>query len=131
MAVIYNSVQYATLFCLTMKTTCLLLRSMNYYRQWWLHKLWRKWRVVNTTPGTVFTTLHFLHNLQMGPMSWRRLCRVDRGQTLYFIGPSHKLQIKWRVVNTTPVTVFTTLYFLHNLRMGPVMFTLHKAEKSF
>ncbi len=31
-----------------------------------IHKLQRKWSVVNSASETVFTTLHFLCNLQMG-----------------------------------------------------------------
>ncbi len=32
-------------------------------------KLWWKWSVVNTFPGIVFATFHFLQNLWMGPIS--------------------------------------------------------------
>ncbi len=35
-----------------------------------INKLSRKQRVLNTAPGTVLTTLHFLLNLQKGPISY-------------------------------------------------------------
>jgi len=44
----------------------------------------------NKSPGTVFTTLHFLHNLSMGPLSqsvtlqWAK--KACQEQTLYLIG---------------------------------------------
>ncbi len=57
-------------------------------------------------PGAVVTTLHFLHNIQMGPISstvcswhdFRALCNV----TLELIRPIRKLRSKWSFANTTP-----------------------------
>ncbi len=54
----------------------------------------------------VFTTLHFICNLWMSPISqsvclWQAftaLCNV----TLKLIGPIHKLHLKWSVVNMYP-----------------------------
>ncbi len=40
-----------------------------------------------------------------------RLERRANLQALYLIGPIRKLQRKRRVVNATPGTIFTTLYF--------------------
>ncbi len=65
--------------------------------------------------GAVFTTLHFLYNLQIGPIScsvcpWQAsqaLCNV----ILHHIGPISK----WSVVNTIPrveVEILTLLPFL-------------------
>ncbi len=34
-----------------------------------IHKLQIKWSVENTTPGTIFATLHSLRNLWMNPIS--------------------------------------------------------------
>ncbi len=71
---------------------------------------------MNVTPGTVFTTLHFLRNLQMGPI----------GLSLHYIRleglPGTNTLVYWVKisVNITPGTVFTTLHFLRNLQMGPI-----------
>ncbi len=54
---------------------------------------------VNTELGTVFTTLHFLHNLQMGPTGVGVACQ---GQTLQLIRPIRKSRIKGSDVNTAP-----------------------------
>ncbi len=50
-----------------------------------IHKLQRKWSVVNMAPGTTFTTLYFHCNLQMGPISSVTLHGAGKachGQTL-------------------------------------------------
>ncbi len=61
----------------------------------------RKRSVVNMVLGVVITTLHFLHNLQMVPISWSVCpCQDFSAQcyvTLQLIGPFVS------VVNTTPV----------------------------
>jgi hypothetical protein len=77
-------------------------------------------RIWSKTPGTVFTTLYFLPNLWMVPMSqiilvWKGF--QGRNTLVYWV--LLKLQRKWSVVNTTPGTVFTTL-FLCNLHIGPM-----------
>ncbi len=73
------------------------------------------------TPGTVFTTLHFLRNLQMGPI----------GLSLHYIIleglPGTNTLAYWvkiSVVNITPGTVFTALHFLRNLQMSPISFSV-------
>ncbi len=86
------------------------------------HKLQRNWSNVNMVPVTVFTTINFLCNLQMGPMSlsichwwaFTALCNLMRQH----IVPKHKLQRNWSIVNMIPLTVFTTIHFLCNLHMG-------------
>ncbi len=73
---------------------------------------------------TVFTTLHFLRNLQLGPISW--------SVTLHYVGdkPSSLLglfvgyEVNASVVNTTSRTVFTTLHFLCNLQLGPISWSV-------
>ncbi len=86
--------------------------------------LQRKLCVDNMTPEVVFTTLHFLHNLQMGLVS-QSVCSWEAfpnkcETTFQLNGPICNLQRKLCVDNMTPEVVFTTLHFLHNLQMGPV-----------
>ncbi len=72
--------------------------------------------------GAVFTTLYFLLNLQMGPISlivcpwlpFTAQCNV----ALELIRHICKLQRKYSFVNMAHGTVFTTLHFLFNLQMG-------------
>jgi hypothetical protein len=85
---------------------------------------YEKWSIVNMMAETVYTTLHFLHNLKICPIS---LCvtlhssgKACQGQTLKHIAPISKLWRKWIVANMTPWTVFITLHFLSNLQMGPL-----------
>ncbi len=87
-----------------------------------IYKLQRK-KFVNTIPGVIFTTLYFLPNLWVGPIS-KSVCPWHvfpawSNATLQHIVPICKLQRK-KFVNTIPGVVFTTLYFLHNLRMVPM-----------
>ncbi len=83
--------------------------------------------VMNTTPGIVVTTLHFLHNLQLGPISFSVCpCQAFLAQSyvvFQLTWPIHESQIN-DVMNTTPGIVFTTLHFLHNLQMGPISFSV-------
>jgi hypothetical protein len=93
--------------------------------------------VANTAPETVFKTLHFLVYLWMGPISLSATLQYAKKafqwQTLKLVGPILKWWIKWKVANTAPQTVFTTLHFLVNLQMGPISLsaTLHYAKKVF
>ncbi len=81
-----------------------------------IRKLWRKQSVVNMT---VFTTLHFLFNLQTRLLSCsvcpRQALTVKFNKTLLLMLPIRKLQRKQSVVN---MAVFTTLHFLFNLQTG-------------
>ncbi len=58
------------------------------------------WRGLNdrSSRGTIFTTLHFLHNLQMRPISASitqlEVGKACQGQTLQLIGPIRNLQRK-------------------------------------
>jgi hypothetical protein len=56
-----------------------------------ISKLRRKCSVVNTVPVAVFTSLHFLHNLQMGAMSrvlhYTWLKRLARDKHSSLLGP--------------------------------------------
>ncbi len=79
--------------------------------------------------GSVFTKLHFLCNLQTGPISksvcpWQAFlaqCNVN----LQIIVLIHILQRKCIVVNIAPGSVFTTPHFLHNLHIGPITKTYY------
>ncbi len=64
----------------------------------------------------VFTTLYFLFNLGMDPMSvlLQYPGKARQGETLKLMGPIFKIQEK-RCVNTAPGAVLTTLNFLCNL----------------
>ncbi len=42
-----------------------------------IHKLQRKWSVVNKVPGVVFTTLHFLCGIWMDPIQFQSSIRDD------------------------------------------------------
>ncbi len=78
-----------------------------------IRKFQRKWFVLNRVPGAVFTTLPFLCNIWVDPISysfyyWQALpvtCNVK----LWLIEPIRKFQIKRSVVNRVPGAVFTTL----------------------
>ncbi len=65
---------------------------------------------VNTNPGTAFTILYFLHNLQMVPISQIVRLHKDgkacKGETPQLIWPICKLQRKLIVVNGLPELVF-------------------------
>jgi hypothetical protein len=69
------------------------------------YMLQRKWNAVNMTQGVIFTTVHFLRNLQMGPKSkifalhWSG--KASQVRTLQLIGLIHKSRRKWNVANTT------------------------------
>jgi len=58
---------------------------------------------VNTVPGSVFTTIHFHHNLWTGQyaivLHYTRLERLVMDKQSNF-WPIHKLRRKWNVVNT-------------------------------
>ncbi len=71
----------------------------------------------------VFPTLHFIHNLQIGPISSSVTLQYTRtacqGQTLaYWAHLSDVNEIKCS--EYAPGAVFTTLYFPCNLRIGPI-----------
>ncbi len=68
------------------------------------------------TPGIVFTTLHFLRNLQMDTINLSLHYIILEGL------PGTNTLVYWVKisVNITPGTVFTTLHFLRNLRMSPI-----------
>ncbi len=64
---IYNTL--LSLECLPLASfSCLVLSIILAY--WALNTRWRKWSVVKTIPGIIFTTLHFLHNLWMGQINY-------------------------------------------------------------
>ncbi len=98
--------------------------------------LWWKWNVVNTVPGTIFPTPHFLWNLWMHPLSQSvtkyKAGKACRGLTFWLIGLSINLWWKWNVVNTVPGTIFPTPHFLWNLWMHPLSqsVTKYKAGKA-
>jgi hypothetical protein len=87
----------------------------------------------------VFTTLQWLCNLQIGPISWS-ICHwqvfpVMCFITLQLIRLVHKLQRKWRVVTVKlglikklffqpNHMVFVTLQWLCNLQMGPISWSV-------
>ncbi len=62
--------------------------------------------LISLASQTVFTTIHFLCNLQMGLISWsvikHKVEKACRGQTLQLIGLTHKLRRKLSAVNQTP-----------------------------
>jgi hypothetical protein len=62
---------------------------------------------VNTAPGTVLKTLHFICNLQTGPISQSVTFHIAKKafewQTLLLIGPISKLGRKRSAVNVTPL----------------------------
>ncbi len=74
-----------------------------------VHKLQRKGSVVDIAPGAVFTTLHQLQILQMGPISQSVILHLTektcQGQTLYLIGPIRKLKRKGSVVDMAPAEI--------------------------
>ncbi len=100
-------------------------------------KLQTKLSIVNMTPMTIFTALHFLLNLHMDPLDQsirlRGFGKACQWQTLKLIGPICKSWWKWSVVNMTPVTVFTALHLLHDLWMGPLSYSiwLHWVGKAY
>ncbi len=53
--------------------------------------------------ATEFTTLHFIHNIQIDPISWSVTLRYAgnacQGQTPKLIGLIHKSQINWSLLN--------------------------------
>ncbi len=89
-----------------------------------IHKLQRKIGVVNMAPGVVFTTLLFLQNIQMYPISQRvtahKAIKACQGQTLQLGGPIHKLQRKLSVVNMGPEVVFTRIHISQSSQMDPI-----------
>jgi hypothetical protein len=74
---------------------------------------------VNTGPGAVFMTLHFLCNIQMCKLSetvaLHSAGKTYQGHTFSFIGPIHKLRRKEIVVNMA--TELET-----NIRLGLAVF---------
>jgi hypothetical protein len=79
---------------------------------------------------TVFTTLHFIYNLQMGPTSWSD-CSWQAFLDKHYVTltePICKLQGKLSVVNMVTMTVFTTLHFLHNLQMDPISWNVSSCK---
>jgi hypothetical protein len=85
----------------------------------------------NIILGAVFTTLHFLYNLQRGPKSLSakihkagKACQKDIAAYC-----AHKLRKS--SLRMILGTVFTTLHFLHNLQRGPKSLSakIHKVER--
>jgi hypothetical protein len=71
------------------------------------------------TPEALFTTLHFLRNLQMGPISksvGKRAGKACQGQTVAYL-VLLMLQRKISAVRKTPGAVFTTHHFLRKLQI--------------
>ncbi len=69
---------------------------------------------MNMTIGTVFTTLYFLCNLQMGPKAqvlyYIRLERIARKKHSSLLGPFESYQENKNVVNTGPDIVWELLF---------------------
>ncbi len=70
--------------------------------------------------GALFVTIHFIHNLQMGPIS-QSTChwKVFSGQCnehSSLMGLNGALS--------------STLHFLHNLQMGPISYTVFSAQSN-
>ncbi len=93
--------------------------------------LWSECSVVNSASGTVFTTFHFLQNLQMGPRSWvlhytrlKRLAMVQHS-SLFSSFICYEASVVLWLVNSPAGTVFTTFHLLQNLQMGPSSWVLH------
>ncbi len=86
---------------------------------------------MNRAPASVFTTGHFLHNLQMCPISYSitsdKSGKVCQGQTLQLSAPIFKLCYKWCVVNKAPGSIITTI--LHNLQMFPISNNVTRVER--
>jgi hypothetical protein len=82
---------------------------------------YKKWSVVNMIPRAIFTTLHFLHNLCMGPISsCVRLERLSRDKPFRLLGPILKLPLKWSALNMIPGTVFITLNFFVTYELAKI-----------
>jgi hypothetical protein len=90
---------------------------------------------VKKVPGSVFTTFHFLQNLQIGPIStvlyytffipgWKNLPVTN---TLAYFAI---LYVKKSIVNTAPGTLLTTPHFLCNLQIGPISRDIIQGWKS-
>jgi hypothetical protein len=72
--------------------------------------------------GDVLTTVLFLCNLQMDPISCQAfpaLCNVTMG----LLGPFASYK-KWIVVNSVTGSIFTTIIFLRNLQMDPISLSI-------
>jgi hypothetical protein len=69
-------------------------------------------------PVAMFTTLHFLHNLQVVPQTTVLVLTTLYNVAPQDIGVTHKLGRNCIVVNATPGDIFTTLHFLTKLCMG-------------
>jgi hypothetical protein len=82
------------------------------------------------------TTLHFLRNLPIGPISWSVILHLAGKacyrQTNQLTSPICNLLTKLSFVNTAPGTICTTLHFLRNLPIGPISWSviLHLAGKA-
>ncbi len=95
-------------------------------------KLQRKLSVVNMAPGAVFTTLHYFHNLRMGPMSkvcyisltWKVLLAMDKHSSLLgqFISCTSCKKMKY--------CEYGSHQFICSSRMGPInqSVTIHLLE---
>ncbi len=90
---------------------------------WPTDKSQRKGRVVNTTASALFTTLHFLHNLRFGSISWS-------------VCPQYAFTAKYNVIIILiwpiqpQVLYIHDTFFLHNLQMGPISQCLYLASLS-
>ncbi len=89
-----------------------------------LFLIYKRQSVVNTVPGSVFTALRFLCNLCTSTINYSVILHQARntcwGHMLELFGPICKFGRKQSVMNMVPGTVFSTLYFLLNLWIGPV-----------
>ncbi len=80
------------------------LPGTNTSAYWAIHKLLRKWSVVNTDPLTTFAILYFLHNLWMEPKKLDCYITLGRngflGTNVSAYGVIHKLRrnkVLWRL----------------------------------
>ncbi len=79
-----------------------------------IHKLWRKWSVVNMTPYSQHFIFFVMGQVSLIVCPWQAFpiyCNV----ALWHLGPIRKLWRKWSPVNIAPGAVFTVLYFLNGL----------------
>jgi hypothetical protein len=79
-------------------------------------KIQRKVCVVNTAPAVIFTTLHFLRNLGIGPIS-----KLVTSHSAGKAARKKHYSLLGRFVNskdnTAPGVIFTTLHFICNARL--------------
>ncbi len=70
--------------------------------------------------GTIFTTLHFLRNLRICPISLSiKLQETENAfkeETLELIGPIRKLRKKMKCCENAPWALYHKTYYVRNLR---------------